>query len=517
MKKITIVLLLCSIGLCKSNAQNYFTVQSAAPGAAPNLIQNSTTFSIGIGTATPKSALDVNGGIAIGSYAGTYAAPSNGMIVEGFLGIGTATPTNQLQVVGDAVIDGTIAVNGFQLNAYGTAVNYILAGDLTGLAGWVNPLTVATQNIYNSDGTLSGDRTMTMGAHNLTFNSTSGNVVFNPSVGGVSVGITPTGTSALEVGNLAYSSGHSPSELFLAENEVPGTTINTANSSYSIAAVRIDNTTSHNAIAADFSVDANGLVGIGVPAADFNPLIYTPGSYSGSLLGVIDPNPLGTTPLLTVATNTNNPIHYNLAALTVDYRGYTSLGEYFPTDFYINPAHLFLTDPNPSGTDPLLWVWPNTHTTSLYIASNGQVGIGTEHPAATLDVQGVVRIGNVSTPNALTSPGYSLYVQYGVLAESFKIASSTGSYDWSDYVFDKDYKLPALSEVENYIKDNKHLPGVPSTDDVQCDGIDLAKMDATLLKKIEELTLYVLQLKKDNEDIKKDNVAMKEQLLTIIK
>jgi hypothetical protein len=123
----------------------------------------------------------------------------------------------------------------------------------------------------------------------------------------------------------------------------------------------------------------------------------------------------------------------------------------------------------------------------------------------TLSVTDKVVIGGVPTVSTTAAPNlgtdYSLYVAKGVIAEKFKCALSTGT-DWSDYVFDKDYKLATLSDVEAFIKENKHLPGVPSADDVVCDGIDMAKMDATLLKKIEELTLYMLELKKDNENMK---------------
>jgi hypothetical protein len=123
-----------------------------------------------------------------------------------------------------------------------------------------------------------------------------------------------------------------------------------------------------------------------------------------------------------------------------------------------------------------------------------------------LNVQGVLQIGDpnatgFTTPNKLADGGYSLYAQYGILTERVKVALTNGG-NWSDYVFDKNYKLAPLSEVESYIKDNHHLPGVPSADDVVCDGIDMASMDATLLKKIEELTLYVLELKKENQEIK---------------
>jgi hypothetical protein len=130
--------------------------------------------------------------------------------------------------------------------------------------------------------------------------------------------------------------------------------------------------------------------------------------------------------------------------------------------------------------------------------------------AQSLTVSGMAVIGTPSTGSALTTPsGYSLYVANGILAEKYKCAMSNTS-DWVDYVFDQDYKLAPLSKVESYIKDNHHLPDVPSTYDVHCDGIDLAQMDITLLKKIEELTLYVLDLKKDNDAMKAEIVNLKK-------
>jgi hypothetical protein len=97
--------------------------------------------------------------------------------------------------------------------------------------------------------------------------------------------------------------------------------------------------------------------------------------------------------------------------------------------------------------------------------------------------------------------GYKLYVQEGIITEKLKVAIK-GSSDWSDYVFKPEYNLLPLEKVEEYIKINHHLPNVPSAEDVTLSGIDVAKMDAKLLEKIEELTLYLLQLKKDNSDLK---------------
>ena len=68
--------------------------------------------------------------------------------------------------------------------------------------------------------------------------------------------------------------------------------------------------------------------------------------------------------------------------------------------------------------------------------------------------------------------------------------------EWYDCVFDKDYKLQPLSVVEAFINQHKHLPEIPSEAEVKADGIDVAQMNALLLKKVEELTLYVIELEK---------------------
>jgi hypothetical protein len=110
-----------------------------------------------------------------------------------------------------------------------------------------------------------------------------------------------------------------------------------------------------------------------------------------------------------------------------------------------------------------------------------------------VEVQGSMKIGNVTTP----SPNaYSLYVEKGILAESFKCAIKSTS-DWSDYVFDECYQLRSLDEVEDYLTKNKHLPDVPSAEEMVKNGMDVAQMNALLLRKIEELTLYILEIRKN--------------------
>ena len=106
--------------------------------------------------------------------------------------------------------------------------------------------------------------------------------------------------------------------------------------------------------------------------------------------------------------------------------------------------------------------------------------------------------GSISNP---TPDGYLLYVETGILTEKLKVANRS-DVNWSDFVFNKDYKLTPLNDVETYVKTNKHLPEIPSASEVAKDGIDVASMDAKLLQKIEELTLYVIQQQKEIDELK---------------
>lgn len=73
---------------------------------------------------------------------------------------------------------------------------------------------------------------------------------------------------------------------------------------------------------------------------------------------------------------------------------------------------------------------------------------------------------------------------------------------WCDYVFADDYKLPSLSEVENYIKINKHLPGVTAGPVIEKDGLEVGKVSSQMIKKIEELMLYIIKLQKQVDELK---------------
>ena len=134
--------------------------------------------------------------------------------------------------------------------------------------------------------------------------------------------------------------------------------------------------------------------------------------------------------------------------------------------------------------------------------NSGLVGIGTSSPQEALHINGnVLASGTMSLGTVNVVPGYKLFVEEGILAEKVKVALENSS-DWSDYVFKEDYSLRSLDEVDQYIQTHQHLPEVPSARELVESGIDVVQMDATLLKKIEELTLYVIELKKELKEVK---------------
>ena len=148
----------------------------------------------------------------------------------------------------------------------------------------------------------------------------------------------------------------------------------------------------------------------------------------------------------------------------------------------------------------------------------GKIAVNKPYATATLDVGGDVNIdGNVlgtlnvpgmavigGTSSTVSTPtGYSLFVAHGILTEKLKVANSADVLNWSDFVFNKDYKLMSLLNLEKFIAKNKHLPEIPSASEVAKDGIDIASIDAKLLQKIEELTLYVIQQQKEIDELRK--------------
>jgi len=152
----------------------------------------------------------------------------------------------------------------------------------------------------------------------------------------------------------------------------------------------------------------------------------------------------------------------------------------------------------------------------------GNVGIGTSAPAtgSKLDINGTTysRKLYVGTPDANTATNMGSNNLLAVNGTAVFVKAKVAVYGttWPDYVFAPNYKLTPLDSLEQYIQLNKHLPEVPSADDVKKDGIDLGDNQALLLKKIEELTLIVIEQNKKMEEQSKTIQDLKQAVQKII-
>lgn len=168
-----------------------------------------------------------------------------------------------------------------------------------------------------------------------------------------------------------------------------------------------------------------------------------------------------------------------------------------PTPYVINATNIYTDDGRLTGNRTVLM---NNNRLMFNTATDGRIYIGN-----TLDVN-----NNLNFP---TSTGnYKLYVEGGILTEKVKVALRDTN-NWADHVFAPDYKLKPLNEVETYIKENKHLPGISSANELMKEGLDLADMQAKQMEKIEELTLYAIE---QNKQIEKQNKDI-EELKAIVK
>jgi len=142
----------------------------------------------------------------------------------------------------------------------------------------------------------------------------------------------------------------------------------------------------------------------------------------------------------------------------------------------------------------------------LRVQADGNVGIGLNNPAVKLHVNGDSRVNGtlaIGIENTAIPTEYRVGIDGKVICEELKVKNSNA---WPDFVFATNYHLMPLEKLEKFIQKNSHLPEIPSAKTVSEEGIELGKMNAKLLQKIEELTLYLIELKHQNEKLT-DRVA----------
>lgn len=225
----------------------------------------------------------------------------------------------------------------------------------------------------------------------------------------------------------------------------------------------------------------------------YDPSSNTNGAFTGDGREILFRNGVA----FTTPNTANNGYHLNNLVLK---DGYVGIGTSSPLD----RLHLY-TGPNPAyGTSGGITISDSYTVGRLWDSGGG-------HDIGTLDLynDGSHNVKIVATGSSYinggnvgigtTSPSEKLSVNGNVRAKKIIVSQL----NWPDYVFDTFYKLRPLREVEEFIKTNKRLPEMPSATEVGEQGISVGDNQALLLKKIEELTLYLIELRKENIEIKK--------------
>jgi hypothetical protein len=211
------------------------------------------------------------------------------------------------------------------------------------------------------------------------------------------------------------------------------------------------------------------LVLVAVSLNDFAQTLYVPSGTSGigssttANVGIGISNPAAT-------LDVNGTLRTNLAYIRNPFSG-TGYAGFMYKNFSGNDYALLQGSDGTTylnaATSKNIYFRTGNVNERMIILSNGNVGIGTVSPDYKLTVKGTIKSGEVLVVDPSTIP--------------------------ADYVFEKDYRLRSLNELETYINTNKHLPEVPSGQELTQNGWNMVKMQNSLLQKVEELSLYLIE------------------------
>lgn len=346
------------------------------------------------------------------------------------VGIGTISPSTRLQIT--SASSGTSGLRLTNLtSASATVLGNSRALSVDGSGNVVlTPVLNTAVNVYNSDGTLSADRTVSLNSKNLIFNPLNSNsqIFINGTNGNFGVGTLAPSEKMDVVGALKAN------QLISTSTQVNGSSFLNA-------------------------LDRNDKC-----------VVLSAGSIIGSGAGYNKTRMLNLYDFPQSNLDTKATIWFGIED-RADYGRYRFIAETGGN------TQMIMLNKTQSETFKI-FEDGNDNVTMTLPKSNSFFGIGTSNFIDGSDV-------------------YRLAVKGAIRADRVKVYTT-----WADFVFDKTYKLPGLKEVEKYIEENGHLKDIPSANEVENNGIELGEMNKKLLQKIEELTLYVIKINKELEEVK---------------
>ena len=404
------------------------------------IASNSIGQNVGINTATPEAALDVNGDIII--RPGTLAV-ADGITLS--LDVNTTRfsyyrlegPTSNFTLAGiAAAIDGRqlslFNRSGFTMQVKNEDAT-VVATDMI-VTGTNADITIPNKGILSLQYDTNEGRwivkSSSQGAvgSGVSYWNTDGTNIYNNNTGNVGIGTTaPSDKLTVETNNNSYGITHRSIQGNILSTRIGGTTAGIGTFSPT-----------------DMRIFSGGL----------SRLIIS--QTTGQVFIGSDQPAVGTKLTVQTLNNSDGISHIGENGNILSTRiGGTSAG--------------FGTFSNTN-----MRIFCNSFSRIFVAAATGNVGIGTDNPTYKLSVLGNIR--------------------------SNEVVVETG---WADYVFDEKYKLPLLSDVEKFIQLNKHLPNIPTAAEIKKNGLSLGDTQKKMMEKIEELTLYMIEANKKIERLEK--------------
>jgi hypothetical protein len=469
-------------------------------------IQKNGNTGIGLGNnVIPVNRLDIKGGVAIGNnftpngVTPGIVAPTSGLIVEGKVGIGTSSPNNKVEI--------TSGING------NSGLRF------TDLTSNFNPATSIASNRF------------------LTVNQ-NGDVVLNKITNPIETNVLTSNANLMtsNVNSISSSSTiiNSISNSVNSNNQLI-TTVNGVAS----APVNLPGTDEQSLSLTGNTLSISNGNSVTLPTYNYTPQLLTQSENTITLS-----NGGGSFTLPTFNDTDAQSLALNGNTLSISNGNSVTLPTYVDTPQTLSQTGNTVTLSNGGGS----FTMPNTSVTagnnvtvsgsgtsaSPYVISAGDTSLyannGTINSATTTNGNRVVTMNNsniwfqsaasdtnskiyigTSATYPTTSGNYKLFVEGGILTEKVKVALRSTA-NWADYVFEKNYDLMPLKNVEEYITIHKHLPGIDSASELAKNGLDLAEMQAKHMAKIEEMMLYIIDQNKTIEKNIKDIEELKKQV-----